>query len=67
MRPEEILAKVKLVEQEQSNELYNDLGMGGFKVLSPWKRVKEVIQEIRKAASGRKRSALFSRKDIKKS
>jgi hypothetical protein len=61
-RPEDLIGQQLKVENEQKIDLYNDL-KHGFKVSGIVKRAKEVVEEVRKAASKRRRAPLFARKD----
>ncbi len=62
-RPDEIIRQMVAKEEEQGRELYNDLGMAGFKVAGIGKRIKEVIDTIRQKATGRRRGGLLTNKD----
>jgi phage FluMu protein Com len=60
--PEEILAQQMKTETEERLALYEDL-KHGVKVHGLVKAMKEVVQEVRKAATARRRSPLFAKKD----
>lgn len=61
--PDEILADVHKREKQQQQELYNDIGPGGFKAEGITPRLKEIVQKVKQAAQRRKRGSLFSKKD----
>lgn len=61
--PEEIMNQTIEREREQAADVYNDIGMGGFKARGFGKRMREVIQQVREVATRRRRSALLSKKD----
>lgn len=62
-KPEEIVAQMKKREFDNANEVYDDLGTGGFKVTGLGERIKDVIQKIKVASGRRKRAPLFAKKD----
>jgi len=62
-KPEEIVAQTVQRERDEAAELYNDIGMGGFKVHGLKKRIQQIVEEVRQAATRRKRSPLFAKKD----
>jgi hypothetical protein len=61
--PEEILAMVKKVETEQVHTLYNEIGPSGFRAHGIGVRIKDIVQKVREAATRRRRSPLFAKKD----
>jgi hypothetical protein len=61
--PEEILAIVRKQEEIQKNDLYNEIGPSNFRAVGFGERIKEVVQKIRVAATRRRRSPLFAKKD----
>ena len=64
-RPEEIMAQVRKQEDVQRHDLYNDVGPKGFKAEGIGERIKDVITKVKTAAQRRRRSPLFSKKDLK--
>jgi hypothetical protein len=62
-RPEDIIAQTVVAERDQAAELYNDLGMGGFKAKGLGVRIKDMVEKVRVAATRRRRSPLLSKKD----
>jgi hypothetical protein len=61
--PDEILAMTKKVEQEQVYTLYNEIGQRGFRAHGIGERIKDIVQKVREAATKRRRSPLFAKKD----
>lgn len=61
--PEEILAQVKAQEDAVGRGIIDDLGPTNFKVIGLGTRIKEVVEKVRKAATARRRSPLFEKKD----
>jgi hypothetical protein len=61
--PDEILAMVKKQEEVQRHDVYNEIGPSGFRAHGLGERVKEVVQKIRTAATARRRSPLFAKRD----
>lgn len=51
------------VEDKQHRDVMDDLGQGRFKVWGLGKRIQEVVQDIRKAATKRRRGKLLENKD----
>lgn len=62
-RPEDIIREQLKVEDKQHRDVMDDLGQGRFKVWGLGKRIQEVVQEIRKAATKRRRGKLLENKD----
>lgn len=61
--PDQILAMVKKQEEEVKYTLYNEIGPSNFRAIGLGERIKEVVQKIRTAATRRRRSPLFAKKD----
>ena len=61
--PDEILAMVKKVETEQVHSLYNEIGPSGFRAHGFGQRIKDIVKKVREAATKRRRSPLFAKKD----
>ena len=64
-RPEDIIAATVESEKKLRNQVLEDLGPGRFKVFGIGKRIKEVIETVKKAAQTRRRKPLFEGKDQK--
>jgi hypothetical protein len=62
--PEEILAMVKKREEAERHELYNEIGPSSFRAVGIGERIKDVVLKIRTAATKRRRSPLFAKKDV---
>ena len=62
-RPEEIMTQTAVREEQEAADMYNDLGMGGFKVKGIGQRIKEVIEKVKHAANIKRRKPLFAKKD----
>lgn len=62
-RPEEIMAQTVVMEREQAAEVYNDLGMGGFKAKGLGPRIKDLVERVRTVATKRRRGPLLSKRD----
>lgn len=62
-RPEEIIAQTISVERDQAADVYNDIGMGGFKAKGLGTRIKDLVEKVRTVATRRRRGALLSKKD----
>ncbi len=63
LTPEQVIARVAQEEKNERHEVYNDLGNQKFRAVSPWQRIKEVIETVKVAAQKRKRPPIFSGKD----
>ncbi len=61
--PEEILQRALAGEQAVVDETFQDIGPGNFKASGIKQRIRDVVEKVKKAAVGRRRSPLLSKKD----